>query len=71
MANNGGNTSHEASSTPVDPVTFWAQRSGPIYHLRNYFSGSHAPFPINILHYTNQHVIDGYQLCLVVALAYD
>lgn len=71
MATNGGNTIHGASNTPVNPVTFWTKRYGPIYRLQNYFSGSRKPFDFNILHYANQHSIDGRILVVNTVLAFD
>lgn len=71
MASNGVTINHGPSSTPVDPNTFWAERYGPIYRLRNYFSGSRSPFSINIEHYENQHSINGRRLLLNIPPAYD
>lgn len=64
MANNG--------SALRTAATLWdGPKSGPIFLLRNYFSGTQTACRINIQHYENQHVIGGREISLDVRLNYD
>lgn len=48
-----------AATTPVSPTTLWnGPRSGPIFELRNFFSGTRERCDLHVEHYANQHVIN-------------